>query len=63
MKEDGQCPLRIGEIYFLLKYFKLKGPQGPTYIEDKYISIPMDSNVLLLLLQLNILNKVKILIF
>ena len=49
MKDDGQCPLRIGEIYFLLKYFKLKGPQGPTYIEDKYVSIPMDSNALFII--------------
>ena len=49
MKEDGQCPLRIGEIYFMLKYFKCSGPQGPTYIEDKYISIPVDSNALFII--------------
>jgi glycogen debranching enzyme len=49
MKDDGQCPLRIGEIYFMLKYFKCSGPQGPTYIEDKYISIPVDSNALFII--------------
>jgi glycogen debranching enzyme len=50
IKEDGQCPLRIGQKYFLLKYIGLRGPQGPTYIEDKYISIPMDSNALIVIL-------------
>ena len=50
MNEKGQCPLRIGQKYFLLKYIGLKGPQGPTYIEDKYISIPMDSNALIIIL-------------
>ena len=50
MNESGQCPLRIGQKYFLLKYIGLKGPQGPTYIEDKYISIPKDSNSLLIIL-------------
>lgn len=49
MKYDGQCPLRIGQKYFLLKYIGLKGPQGPTYIEDKYVSIPMDSNSLIII--------------
>lgn len=50
INDDGQCPLRIGQKYFLLKYIGLKGPQGPTYIEDKYISIPMDSNALIIIL-------------
>ena len=49
IKYDGQCPLRIGQKYFLLKYFGLNGPQGPTYIEDKYVSIPMDSNSLIII--------------
>jgi glycogen debranching enzyme len=53
MNESGQCPLRIGQKYFLLKYIGLKGPQGPTYIEDKYISIPMDSNSLIIILFCN----------
>ena len=48
MNDAGQCPLRIGQKYFLLKYFGLKGPEGPTYIEDKYVSIPMDSNALMI---------------
>ncbi|MGC6368070.1 MAG: amylo-alpha-1,6-glucosidase [Candidatus Marinamargulisbacteria bacterium] len=50
MKEDGQCPLRIGQKYFLLKYLHLTGPKGPTYIEDKYVSIPVDSNALIIIL-------------
>ncbi|MEK9727735.1 MAG: amylo-alpha-1,6-glucosidase [Candidatus Margulisiibacteriota bacterium] len=49
MKSDGQCPLRIGQKYFLLKYIHLKGPTGPTFIEDKYISIPVDSNALFII--------------
>ena len=31
--------------YFMLKLLNMKGPSGPTYIEDKYISIPVDANV------------------
>ena len=50
MNDLGQCPLRIGQKYFLLKYIGIKGPQGPTYIEDKYVSIPMDSNALIIIL-------------
>ena len=50
MNKKGQCPLRIGEKYFLIKFFGLKGPQGSTYIEDKYVSIPMDSNSLIIIL-------------
>ncbi len=49
MNKKGQCPLRIGEKYFLIKFFGLKGPQGSTYIEDKYVSIPMDSNSLIII--------------
>ena len=49
MKYTGQCPLRIGQKYFLLKFLGIKGPQGPTYIEDKYISLPMDSNSLIII--------------
>ncbi len=50
MNSKGQCPLRVGQKYFMLKYLGLKGPQGPTYIEDKYVSIPMDSNSLTIIL-------------
>ena len=50
LNEKGQCPLRIGQKYFLLKFFGLKGPEGPSYIEDKYVSIPMDSNSLTIIL-------------
>ncbi|RAP24112.1 hypothetical protein DID73_01725 [Candidatus Marinamargulisbacteria bacterium SCGC AG-343-K17] len=57
MNEKGQCPLRIGQKYFLLKYIGLKGPQGPTYIEDKYVSIPMDSNALIIILFLKYINE------
>ena len=57
MNDKGQCPLRIGQKYFLLKYIGLKGPQGPTYIEDKYVSIPMDSNALILILFNKYLKK------
>lgn len=50
MNKKGQCPLRIGEKYFLIKFLGFKGPQGSTYIEDKYVSIPMDSNSLVIIL-------------
>ena len=50
VKDSGQCPLRIGQKYFLLKYLHLTGPKGPTYIEDKYVSIPVDSNALIIIL-------------
>ncbi len=50
LSKTGQVPLRIGEKYFLAKYVGLKGAYGPTYIEDKYISTPMDSNALLTIL-------------
>ena len=59
MNENGQCPLRIGQKYFLLKYIGLKGPQGATYIEDKYVSIPMDSNALIIILFFKYLIKTK----
>src|SRR6056300_1563730 len=59
LNSDGQCPLRIGQKYFLLKYIGIKGPQGPTYIEDKYISIPMDSNALIVILFNKFLKSTK----
>ena len=34
----------------LLKYLHLTGPKGPTYIEDKYVSVPVDSNALIIIL-------------
>ncbi len=59
MNAKGQCPLRIGQINFLLKYIGIKGKQGPTFIEDKYVSIPMDSNSLTIILFYKYLNKTK----
>ncbi len=50
MKDNGQCPLRVGQKYFMLKFLNMKGPSGPTYIEDKYISIPVDANALFVIL-------------
>lgn len=50
MTPEGQCPLRIGQRYFMLKFMGITGPTGPTYIDDKYTSIPMDSNALLIIL-------------
>ena len=59
MNAKGQCPLRIGQINFLLKYIGIKGKQGPTFIEDKYVSIPMDSNSLTIILFYKYLKKSK----
>ena len=59
MKKNGQCPLRIGKQYFFLKYLKLKGPSGPTYIEDKYVSTPVDANALFIILVFKYIEKTK----
>ncbi len=59
MKVNGQCPLRIGQKYFFLKYLKLKGPSGPTYIEDKYVSTPVDANALFIILVYKYIDKTK----
>ncbi|MFC1752082.1 amylo-alpha-1,6-glucosidase [Thermoproteota archaeon] len=46
MGERGQIPLRIGQKYFYLNYFGIKGRPKPRYVEDKGVSIPADSNTL-----------------
>jgi len=48
MKKNGQIPFRVGQKIFALRYFHLNKlfsnkPKG-VYIEDKYTSIPTDSN-------------------
>lgn len=49
--DEGQIPLRVGQKWFLLKYLGINGekPQA-RFTEDKGVSIPSDSNSLLLII-------------
>lgn len=61
MNQEGQVPLRVGQKYFLLRFLHLHHfipvKEGPVFIEDKYISIPKDSNSLLLILFANYIRQ------
>ena len=49
MLPNGQLPLRVGAYYFLLKFFGFNTKVKPRYIEDKGVSVAVDSNSLFLI--------------
>jgi glycogen debranching enzyme len=48
--EQGQIPLRVGNIDFLRAYFGLRSRRGASYHEDKLGNTPVDSNSLLIII-------------
>ncbi len=58
--KDGQVPLRIGQKHFLLKLlFGWKGRSEPRFKEDKGVSIPTDSNSLLIIIAEKYMSETK----
>ena len=61
MNSEGQVPLRVGQKYFLLRFLHLHHivpiKEGPVFMEDKYVSIPKDSNSLALIVLANYMKQ------